>query len=63
MYRRQECIDQASSCREKAQADPDRHDYWIDEAVVWLQRAIQTRQGNAVTHEVHDGCMIHKSAK
>jgi hypothetical protein len=42
MYQRRECIDQASVCRDKAQADPERHDYWIDEAIVWLQRAMQT---------------------
>ena len=55
MYRRDECIAQASTCREKAQADPARYDYWIDQAVVWLQRAIQARHGKAVTADVRDG--------
>jgi hypothetical protein len=32
MYQRRQCIAQASICRERAQADPVRHDYWIDEA-------------------------------
>jgi hypothetical protein len=41
MDRRQQCIAQASICREKAQADPARYDYWIDEAIAWLQRAIE----------------------
>lgn len=61
MYQRDECLVQASICRENAQADPARYDYWIDQAVVWLQRAISTRQ-NAVTHEIHDGRMIPKQA-
>jgi hypothetical protein len=37
MYWREECLVQASISREKAQADPARYDYWIDQAVVWLQ--------------------------
>jgi hypothetical protein len=41
MYQRDECVAQASFCREKAQADPAHYDYWIDQAVVWLQRALQ----------------------
>jgi hypothetical protein len=63
VYKREECIDQVSICREKAQADPARRDYWIDEAVVWLQRSIEARGGVAVTYEVHDGRMIPKPAK
>jgi hypothetical protein len=55
MYQRQECMAQASFCREKAQADPARHDYWIDEAVVWHQRAVEAGRGVAVTHEIRDG--------
>jgi hypothetical protein len=62
-YQRQECIEQASICREKAQADPERHDHWIDRAVVWLQRANQSRQESAVTYEVHDRQMVPKPAK
>jgi hypothetical protein len=54
MYQRQECIAQASICREKAQADPARHDYWIDEAIAWHQRAIRARRENVVTREVYD---------
>lgn len=49
MYQRDQCLFQASICREKAQADPARYDYWIDEAIVWLQRAIAARHNNAVT--------------
>jgi hypothetical protein len=54
MYQRHECIAQASACREKAHADPGRHDYWIDEAVVWHQRAIGAGRGVAVTHEISE---------
>jgi hypothetical protein len=62
MYQREECLAQASICRQKAQADPLHYDYWIDEAIVWLQRAIGTSHKNAVTHEVQDGRMIPKQA-
>jgi hypothetical protein len=62
IYQREECLDQASTCREKAEADPARYDYWIDQAIVWLQRAIQTSRENAVTHEIHNGRMIPKKA-
>jgi TPR repeat protein len=62
MYWREECLVQASICREKAQADPARYDYWIDQAVVWLQRAAEARHKNAVTHEIHAGRMIPKRA-
>jgi len=51
---------QAAICREKAQADPAHYDRWIDEAIVWLQRAIGTGQRSAVTHLVQDGRMIPK---
>jgi len=60
MYQREECMAQASICRQKAQADPEQYDYWIDEAIVWLQRAISTGHKKAVTYEIHDGRMIPK---
>ena len=52
MYQRQDCIAQASVCREKALADPGRHDYWIDEAVVWHQRAVEAGRDVEVSHEI-----------
>jgi hypothetical protein len=55
IYQREECLAQTSMCREKAQADPVRNDYWIDQAIEWLQRAMQSRHANPVTHEIHDG--------
>jgi len=62
MYRREECLAQAAICREQAQADPARYDYWIDQAVVWLQCAIQADCGKAVAYEIQDGRMIPKPA-
>jgi hypothetical protein len=58
MYHRQRCLVQAAICREKAQADPAQYDHWIDEAIVWLQRAVYTGQKSAVTYEVQDERMI-----
>jgi hypothetical protein len=55
MHQREECLVQASMCRDKARADPVRNDYWIDQAIVWHQRAMQSRRANPVTHEIHDG--------
>jgi hypothetical protein len=60
MDQREQCLVQVSICREKAEADPSHYDFWIDQAVVWLQRAISARHENAVTHEIHDGRMIQK---
>jgi len=62
MYQREECLVQASICRERAQADPARYDYWIDEAILWLQRAINPLREIAVIHEVHHGRMVSKQA-
>jgi hypothetical protein len=39
-----------------------RYNYWIGQAVVWLQRAIQASDGKVVTHEIQDGRMIPKPA-
>jgi hypothetical protein len=60
MYKREECIAQASICRERAQGDPACHDYWIDEAIAWHQRAIDARRENVVTQEIHDRRMVPK---
>jgi hypothetical protein len=58
MDRREDCIRQASICREKAQSDRQRYDHWMNESVIWLQRAIKARCGVAVTYEVRDGKMV-----
>lgn len=41
MDRRTACLHQANAFREKALADPEHHDQWIDEAIKWLERAIK----------------------
>lgn len=53
----------AADCREKAKSDPAHADYWTDEAIIWLQRAIETGGDGAITYEVRDGRMIPKRAK
>ena len=63
MYQRDEYIAQASICRKKALADPAHYDHWIDQAVVWLQRALQARRGKAVTYDIREGRMIPRSVQ
>ncbi|MGY4624173.1 hypothetical protein [Bradyrhizobium sp. USDA 4486] len=41
MDRRTACLHQADLFREKALADPEHHDQWIDEAIKWLERAME----------------------
>ena len=38
MDRKEACLAQALACRDQAAVDPANHDYWIDEAVKWLER-------------------------
>jgi hypothetical protein len=59
MYQREDCLIHASLCRDKAQAHPERSEYWIDRAIVWHRRAVQA-DGRTVTYEIHDGRMISK---
>jgi hypothetical protein len=40
MMDRDTYLKNAADCRERAKADPVNADHWIDEAVIWLQRAI-----------------------
>jgi hypothetical protein len=53
----------AADCREKAKTDPAHADYWTDEAIIWLQRAIETGGDRAITYELCDGRMIPKPGK
>jgi hypothetical protein len=62
MYHREDCLIHASLCREKAQAHPERSDYWIDRAIVWHRRTVQASCGKSVTYEIRDGRMIVKPA-
>ncbi len=39
--RRTACLHQANAFREKALADPEHQDEWIDEAIKWLERAME----------------------
>ncbi|MDI3564876.1 hypothetical protein [Bradyrhizobium sp. Arg816] len=41
MDRRTACLNQANASREKAIADPEHHDQWIDEAIEWLKQAME----------------------
>ncbi|UPJ45506.1 hypothetical protein IVB40_16540 [Bradyrhizobium sp. 40] len=54
MDRRTACLHQADAFREKAIADPEHHDQWIDEAIKWLERAMEARCRAVVTVEAGD---------
>lgn len=58
MDRKAACITLASVCREKAQTEPERQEYWIDESIRWLERAIERSGNTAVSYEVKDGRLI-----
>lgn len=55
MDRRTACLHQADAFREKALADPEHHDEWIDEAIKWLERAMEASCRAVVTMEGDDG--------
>jgi hypothetical protein len=58
MDRKAACITLASVYRERARTEPERQEYWIDESIRWLERAIE-RSGNiAVSYEVKDGRLV-----
>nr|WP_228747594.1 hypothetical protein [Bradyrhizobium sp. BR 10289] len=44
-------MQQADAFREKAIADPEHHDQWIDEAIKWLERAMEAGCRAAITVE------------
>ena len=52
--RRTACLHQADAFREKAIADPEHHDQWIDEAIKWLERAMEAGCRAVVTVEASD---------
>jgi hypothetical protein len=58
MDRKQACLTQAATCREKAESDPANRDYWIDEAIIWLERATTPTSGVAVSYEIIDGRLV-----
>lgn len=53
--RRTACLHQADAFREKALADPEHHDQWIDEAIKWLERAMEASCRAAITVEADKG--------
>ncbi len=63
MDRKAACIAQASACRAKAEADPANRDYWVDQSIKWLERAIDTKGSMAITFEEEDGSLIPKVVK
>ncbi|MCK1733279.1 hypothetical protein IVA79_04740 [Bradyrhizobium sp. 138] len=58
MDRRTACLHQADAFREKALADPEHHDQWIDEAIKWLERAMEAGRRAAITVEADDGSNV-----
>jgi hypothetical protein len=56
--RRTACLHQADAFREKALADPEHHDQWIDEAIKWLERAMEAGRRAAITVEAYDGSHV-----
>jgi hypothetical protein len=46
------CLAEAAACRIKAEADPANRDYWVDEAIKWLERAVDKTVAGV---EVDDG--------
>ncbi|KRP91327.1 MULTISPECIES: hypothetical protein [Bradyrhizobium] len=55
MDRRTACLHQANAFREKALADPEHHDQWIDEAIKWLERAMEASCRAVITMEGDNG--------
>nr|WP_157330481.1 hypothetical protein [Bradyrhizobium cajani] len=53
---------QANAFREKAIADPEHHDEWIDEAIRWLERAMEAGCHAVVTVEPSELCAISPPA-
>lgn len=56
--RRTACLNHADAFREKAIADPAHHDEWIDEAIKWLEYAMEAGRRVAVTFEARDGLPV-----
>ncbi|MGL3109253.1 MULTISPECIES: hypothetical protein [unclassified Bradyrhizobium] len=62
MDRRTACLKQADAFREKAIADPAHHDEWIDEAIKWLERAMEASRRVAVTIEAKEDWLLQDAA-
>ena len=55
MERRKVCLAQATMCRERAQIEPERYDYWISEARRWQKLADERVGRVALIYVVRDG--------
>ncbi|WP_027550604.1 hypothetical protein [Bradyrhizobium sp. Cp5.3] len=62
MDRRTACLKQADAFREKAIADPAHHDQWIDEAIKWLELAMEASRRVAVTIEATEDWLLQDAA-
>ena len=54
MDRKKACLARAAACRERAEADAQNHDYWMEEATRWLDVAQGSTGPVAVTFEAGD---------
>jgi hypothetical protein len=54
MDRKHACLARAAACRERAEADPQNHDHWMEEAIRWLDIAQGSTGPVAVTFEAGD---------
>jgi len=55
MDRKKACLARAAACREKAAADAQNHDYWMQEAIRWLDVAQGPTGPVVVTFEAGAG--------
>lgn len=63
MDRRTACLHQANAFREKALADPEHHDQWIDEAIKWLERAREASCRTTIIVDADGGSPIPEPAR
>ena len=61
--RRTACLHQADAFREKALADPEHHDRWIDEAIKWLERAMEASCRAAITVDTDHGLHVAEPSR
>lgn len=52
MNRKAACLMQAAACRQQAVADPLNQDYWVDQAIQWLETAHAPASQVVVTIEL-----------
>ena len=57
------CLTQAAACRARAESDPANRDRWMNEAIDWLERAIQPTGHVEVTFDASASSRRSKSAQ